>query len=45
LWRKVFAFQILNDSHGYKQNKTMIGMLKGWKIGRILMRKKTWLLK
>jgi hypothetical protein len=44
-WKKVFAFQILNDSCGYKQKRTMIGMLKGWRIRRISVRKKIGLLK
>jgi hypothetical protein len=43
--KKVLKFQILNDSCGHRRNKTMIGMLNGWKIGRILLRKKTRLLK
>jgi hypothetical protein len=30
---------------GYKQNKTMIGMLRGWRIGRISMMKKIRFLK
>jgi len=31
---KVFTFQILTDLCGYRQNITMISMVKGWRIGR-----------
>jgi hypothetical protein len=35
----------LNDSYGHKKNKIMINMLNGWRIKRILLRKKIGLLK
>jgi hypothetical protein len=44
LWTKVFAFQILTDLCGYIQNKIMISMLRGWRIGRTSMKKKNGLL-
>jgi hypothetical protein len=35
----------LYNSRGHRWNKTMTNMLSGWRIGRILLRKKTRLLK
>jgi hypothetical protein len=45
LWTKAFTFQILTDLCGYKQNRTMISMLKGHRIGRTLVKRKSGLLK
>jgi hypothetical protein len=45
LLEKGIKISILSDSCGHIQNKTMIGMLNGWKIGRILLRKNIGLLK
>ncbi len=45
VWRKVLKFEILTNSCGHKQNKIMINMLSKWRTRRILLRKKTKLLK
>jgi hypothetical protein len=45
LLEKGIKIHTLSDSCGHKRNKTMTNMWSGWRTRRILLRKKTRLLK